>query len=75
MTHVGLEEEVTGFFIWPVVGDGVFLLWVFLDEVHDGFEGAVVADQFQGSVGANFRDGIDVVAAKEDAEVDELAAH
>ena len=38
----------------------------------DGFEGAVVADEFEGGVGADFGDRVDVVAAEEDAEVDEL---
>ena len=37
-----------------------------------GFEGTVVADQLEGGVRADFRDWVKVVAAKEDAEVDEL---
>ena len=40
----------------------------------DFLEGAVFADHFESCVGADFWDGVDVVAAKENAEVDKLCS-
>jgi hypothetical protein len=39
----------------------------------DAFEVLVVADELDGGGGADAFDGVEVVAAKEDAEIDELA--
>jgi hypothetical protein len=38
----------------------------------DAFEVLVVADEFEGRGGADAFDGVEVVAAEEDAKVDEL---
>lgn len=67
-----MEKELARVLIGPVVGDGVAFLGVFLDEGYDAFEAAVVSDHFEGAVGSDFGDGVDVVASKEDAEIDEL---
>lgn len=72
LSDVGLEEQFPRLFVWPVVWDCIFLFGVFLDEVDDTFECVVVTDEFEGSIRANFRDRINIVAAQEDAEVDEL---
>jgi hypothetical protein len=42
------------------------------DVGDDAFEVLVVADEFEGGGGADTLDWVEVVAAKEDAEVDEL---
>lgn len=68
---VGLEEKLAGVGEGPVFGEGEFLL-VGLDVCDDAFEGFVVADEFEGGGGADAFDGVEVVAAEEDAEVDEL---
>ena len=69
---VRLEEQEPGVLVGPVVRDGVFLLGVFLDVFDDVLEGAVFFDEVEGGGGADLGDGVDVVAAEEDAEVDEL---
>jgi hypothetical protein len=71
--HVGLEEEEARVSVGPVVWDGEFLL-VGFDVGDDAFEVLVVADEFEGGGGANAFDGVEVVAAEEDAEVDELGS-
>jgi hypothetical protein len=68
---VGFEEEEAGVGEGPIVGDGELLL-VGLDVGDYAFEVLVVADQFEGGGGANAFDGVEVIAAEEDAEIDEL---
>jgi hypothetical protein len=68
---VGFEEELASVGEGPVFGEGEFFL-VGLDVCDDTFEGFVVADEFEGGGGADALDGVEVVAAEEDAEVDEL---
>jgi hypothetical protein len=70
-TDVGLEEEEAGVGKGPVIGDGEFLL-VVLDVSDYTFEILVVADQFEGGGGTDALDGVEVVAAEEDAEIDKL---
>lgn len=72
MADVGVEEEFAGFGEGPVVWEGVFLLGIGFDVVDDFFESAEFADEFEGGVRADLWDWVDVVAAEEDAEVDEL---
>lgn len=57
----------------PVFRDGVAFFGVVFDEGDDLFKGAVVADEFEGAVGADFRDGVDVVTSEEDTEVNKLS--
>jgi hypothetical protein len=45
---------------------------VVFDVLDDAFEVFVIADEFEGSGGADAFDGVEVVATEEDAEVDEL---
>lgn len=45
---------------------------VVFDVFDDAFEVFVVADELEGGGGADAFDGVEVVAAEEDAEVDEL---
>ena len=68
---VGFEEELAGVGEGPVFGEGELLL-VGLDVCDDAFEGFVVADELEGGGGADAFDGVEVVAAEEDAEIDEL---
>jgi hypothetical protein len=68
---VRLEEEEASVSEGPVVGNGELLL-VVLDVSNHAFEVLVVADQFEGGGGADALDGVEVVAAEEDAEIDEL---
>ena len=70
--HVRVEEELSRVAVGPVGGDGVALFRVGGDVRDDVFERAVVADQFESRLGADFGDRVDVVAAEKDAEVDEL---
>lgn len=58
--------------VGPVVGDDVAFLGIFLDVRYHVFQAAVVPDHFEGAVGSDFRDGVDVVASEEDAEINEL---
>ena len=71
-TDVRVEEELAGFGEGPVVGDGVAVLGVGFDVGDDLFKCAMFADELEGGVRADFGDWVDVVAAKEDAEVDKL---
>lgn len=71
-SHVWVEKQLSRVLVGPVVRDGVAFLRVFLDERYDVLEAAVVADHFEGAVRSDFRDGVDVVASKEDAEINEL---
>lgn len=70
-TDVRIEEELPRVFVRPVFGDCEFGLAGF-DGGDEVFERFVFADELEGGVGADFGDGVEVVAAEEDAEVDEL---
>jgi hypothetical protein len=48
------------------------LLRVLLDRFDQFFERSVLADELQGRRGSDFGNGIEVIAAEEDAQVDEL---
>jgi hypothetical protein len=68
---VGFEEELAGVGEGPVFREGELLL-VGLDMSDYAFEVLVVADQFEGGGGADALDGIKVIAAEKDAEINEL---
>ena len=51
----------------PVGWDGVTLFGVGLEISDDAFQCVVFADEFEGGVGTDFGDGVEVVAAEEDA--------
>jgi hypothetical protein len=70
-THVGLEEEGAGIGEGPVFGECEFVL-AGLDVSDYAFEVLVVANHFEGSGGADALDGVEVITAEEDTEVDEL---
>ena len=61
---VRIEKEVTGIFIRPVGWDGVSLFRIGLDVRDNAFEIAVVANQFQSGVWADFGNRIKVVATE-----------
>lgn len=71
--HVGVEEELAGVGEGPVFGNGVFG-FAGLGGFDEFLEGAVFADEFEGGRGADLGDGVEVVTAQEDAEVDELVS-
>lgn len=54
----------------PVVRDGV--LFVFLYDFNDGFEGFVFFDQVVGDLWADALDGVDIITAEQNTKVDEL---
>lgn len=64
--YVGFKEEKTGVGKGPVFRKSEFLL-VRLDVGDYAFEVLVVADEFEGSGGADAFDGVEVIAAEEDA--------
>jgi hypothetical protein len=70
-TNIGFEEEKTRVGVGPVVWDGEFFLFG-LDVGDYAFKVLVVADEFEGSRGADAFDGVEIVAAEQNAEVDEL---
>lgn len=73
--NVGFEEEVPGVGEGICFGEREFLaLGVVFDEGDHGIEGLVLANEVQSSLRADFADGVDVVAAEEDTEVDELSS-
>jgi hypothetical protein len=72
-SHIWLEEEQTRIGEWPVVGDGELLGRLRFDVFNDAFKVIVLANEFESSAGANAFDRIEVIAAEEDTEVDELA--
>lgn len=59
-----MEEELARVLVGPVVGDGVSLFGIAFDVRYDFFERAVVADELESGVWADFGDGIDIVAAE-----------
>ena len=67
-----MEEELARVFVGPVFGELEALFGVLLDGFDDFFEGFVFADEFEGCCGADFGDGVEVVAAEENAKVDKL---
>jgi hypothetical protein len=71
--HIGLKEEEARVGEGPVVGNGEFLL-AGLEMLDYAFKVLVVTDQLDGGRRADALDGVKVVAAEEDAEVDELAS-
>ena len=70
--HVGLEEEEARIGERPVVGDGELLGGLGLDVFNDAFEVGMLADELEGGAWADAFDGVEVIAAEEDTEVDEL---
>jgi hypothetical protein len=44
------------------------------DVFDDAFKIVVLADEFESRAGADALDGVEVITAEEDAEVDELAS-
>ena len=72
LTNIRVEEQFSRFLVWPVIGQFILLLGIVFDVSHHLFQASVIQNQFEGSVGYNFRYGIDVIAAQEDAEIYEL---
>jgi hypothetical protein len=68
---VGFKEELAGVGEGPVFRKGELLL-VGLDVSDYAFEVLVVADQFEGGGGADTLDGVKVIAAEENTEIDKL---
>lgn len=58
--------------VGPVFRDTVAFLGVAFDVRHNPFKGAIIADELEGGVRADLGDGVDVIAAKQDTEVNEL---
>jgi hypothetical protein len=71
-SYVRLEEEEARIGERPVVRDGKLLGGLRLDVFDDAFQVVVLTDEFKGCAGADAFDGIEIVAAEEDTEVDEL---
>ena len=71
-SNVWVEEELARIGVRPVFRDGISVLIIVVYPLHNLFEGAMLTDQFKGSVGADLWDGIEVIAAKKDTEVDKL---
>ncbi len=69
--NIWVEEELARVNVWPVFRDGE-LGFAGFDSLDEFFERAIFADQFEGGGGADFGDRVEVVAAEEDAEVNEL---
>lgn len=75
LTDIWVEEQLSSIFVRPILRNDVFLLRVFLDESYDFLEAAMVTNELERRVWADLRDWIDVITAKEDAEIDELVGH
>ena len=71
-TDIGVEEEFAGIGVWPVFGDDEFGFLVVFRIVNKSFEGFVFADESEGGLGTDFWNGVKIITAKEDTEVDEL---
>ena len=71
-SDVWLEEEQARIGEWPVVRNRELFGGLGLDVFDDAFEVIVLADELQSGAGADALDGIEVVAAEEDTEVNEL---
>lgn len=71
-SDIGLEEEVAGILVGPVFGKGVLALFVALNELDDLLQAAMLANELQRGVRTDLWNGVEVVAAEQDAEVDEL---
>lgn len=61
-TDVRVEKEVAGILVWPVFWDCEFGLAGFYSR-DEGLEIAVFTDEFEGCVGTNFGNGVEVIAA------------
>lgn len=70
LPNVRMQEEFAGVGVRPVFGDGVFCAG--FDVCDDAVEGLVLLDQLQGCGWADAFNGVEVVTAEENAEVDEL---
>ena len=69
---VWVEEKLARVGIRPVFRDSIFVLIIVVYPLNNLFEGSVFTNQFKGRVGADLCDGVEVIAAKEDAEINEL---
>lgn len=69
---VWVEEELPRVGVRPVFRDGIFVLIIVVYPLNNLFEGSVFTDQFKGGVGADLWDGVEVITAKKDAEIDKL---
>lgn len=71
-TDIRVEEEFACISVWPVFGDDEFGFLVVFCVLNKGFEGFVFSDESKGGLGTDFWNRVEVVAAKENTEVDKL---
>lgn len=71
-SDIRLEKKIACVGVRPVFGQSVFAFLVVLDELNNLLQAAMLADELQGGVRADFGDRIEVVAAEKDAQVDKL---
>jgi hypothetical protein len=68
---VGVEEELSSIGIGPVFWN-LELSLSCLDSLDEFLKSTVFTDEFQCGMGADLGNGVEVIAAEEDTEVDEL---
>lgn len=69
---IWFKEELTSVLVGPVIWNGVAFFFIGLDPRNKGFKVAVLADEFQGRMGADFGDWVKVIAAEKNAEIYKL---
>lgn len=70
--NVRVGEQVPCILVWPFFGDHELLLRVVLHKFEDLLNRFVLFDQVESSVGSHLRDGLQIVTAQKNAEVNEL---
>ena len=68
-----MKEQFSGVLEWPILGNLILVLCVILYRLNDLFECAMLSNELESRVGANLGDWIKIVAAEQNAEIDELS--
>ena len=71
-TDIRVDEKLSRVLIGPIFRNSVALLGIIFNMLNNFLEGAVVLDQVVGSGWADLGNLVEIVAAKENAEVDKL---
>lgn len=70
--HIWIEEELSRILVGPVIGNGISFLLILFYMGDNCLQVSIFPNELKSAMRSYFGDRIEVVAAKENAEVDEL---
>lgn len=70
--NVRSEEEIACILVRPIGGDDILVFRVGFDMGDNSFKRAMVTNEFESGIGADFWDGVEIIAAEENTQINEL---